>query len=426
MRDDLLARHRAALPRWLAMYHEPPLELVRGQGRTVWDADGTEYLDFFGGILTTIVGHSIPELNEAVHAQLDRIWHTSTLYLIRNQVELAEELVSLVPIPDAKAFFVNSGSEANEAALLMACCARSSTQVLAVRNSYHGRTFGAMAVTGNRFWSASAATPLHVTYVHGGYRYRSPFRGLDDAGYVDACTDDLRQLLDMSTTGPVAAMIAEPIQGVGGFAVAPPGMFSAFRKVLDESGILLIADEVQTGLGRTGETFWGIEADGVVPDLMTMAKGLGNGLAIGAVVGRAEIVDSISASSISTFGGNPVATAGALAVLRYIRRHDLQGNARDQGARMRRRLDALAVEHDAIGEVRGKGLMQALELVHPDRSPDAAAAAAVQEASRRAGLLIGKGGLYGNVLRITPPLTVTADEVDAATSRLADAFATLI
>jgi 4-aminobutyrate aminotransferase len=352
--------------------------------------------------------------------------HTSTLYLIRQQVELAERLAELSGIPDAKVFFTNSGSEANEVALLLATTARRSNQVLALRNSYHGRSYATMGVTGNRSWSASSFTPVNVSYVHGGYRFRSPFRDLPDGEYIAACVDDLRDVIDTMTAGQVACMIAEPVQGVGGFAVPPDGLFGAMKEVLDAHGILFVADEVQTGWGRTGDSFWGYQAHGVVPDMLTFAKGLGNGLPIGGVVARAELMDSITANSISTFGGNPLVATGALAVLDYLAAHDLQGNAKVVGARLAAGLRRLAEGRPAVGEVRGKGLMLAVELVEPGtRTPAPALAAQLQEKARRGGLLVGKGGLYGNVLRIAPPLVLTEAEADEGLEILSRAFAAL-
>ena len=258
--SDLRARHRVVVPSWLTLYYDEPIELVRGEGRYVWDRDGTRYLDFFGGILTTISGHSVPEVVDALREQAGKLLHTSTLYLSEPMVELAERLSALSGIPDAKVFVTTSGSEANEAALLMATSYRRSNQVLAMRNSYHGRTFGAIAITANRSWSPTSLSGLQVSFVHGGYRLRSPYRALDDAAYTDACVQDLRDVVDMCTSGDVACMIAEPIQGVGGFATPPDGFFGAMGKVLEEYGILFVADEVQTGFGRTGDHFWGYQA----------------------------------------------------------------------------------------------------------------------------------------------------------------------
>ncbi|MEX2658616.1 MAG: aspartate aminotransferase family protein [Acidimicrobiales bacterium] len=411
----LAERHRAVMPSWLAVYYQDPIELTHGEGRMVWDADGNRYLDFFGGILTTMVGHAVPEVVEALQEQAAKLLHTSTLYLSRPMVELAERLAALSGIPDAKVFLTTSGTEANEAALLAATSHRRSNQVLALRNSYHGRSFGTVAITANRAWSPTSFSGLQVTFVHGGYRLRSPFRQLDDAAYTEACVQDLRDVLDMCTSGDVACMIAEPIQGVGGFATPPDGFFGAFAEVLQQHGILFIADEVQTGFGRTGEHLWGYEAHGFVPDMITMAKGIGNGVSLGAVVGRSEVLDSVHANSISTFGGNPLSCAGALATLDVLQRDDLQGNALKRGAQLAEGLRTIAARHDWIAEVRGKGLMLAVEACTPggvDSWPDAAGQ--LMEATRARGLLIGKGGLYGNVVRLTPPLSVTEAEVAEA------------
>ncbi len=421
--DSLLDRHRAVMPSWLSLYYDEPLEIVGGAGRHVTGADGRRYLDFFAGILTNMLGYAVPEVDDAVRRQLDTgVVHTSTLYLIRAQVELAERIAALSGIPDAKVFFTTSGTEANEAALLLATQARRSNQVLALRNSYHGRSFGAMGITGNRGWAASSLSPVNVRYVHSGYRYRSPFRDLSDADYISACAADLRDVIDTQTAGDVACMIAEPIQGVGGFATPPDGFFAAQKKVLDESGILFIADEVQTGWGRTGEHFWGYQAHDVVPDILTFAKGIGNGLTIGGVIARAGLMDCLSANSISTFGGNPLVTAGATAVLDYVLEHNLQANAATIGSRLMNALKAQAEGSPAVGDVRGKGLMIGIELVRPGTTePDAPAASAVQERGRSAGLLIGRGGLYGNVLRIAPPLTITAEEAEQGLAALGPA-----
>jgi 4-aminobutyrate aminotransferase len=411
----LVERHRAVTPSWLAVYYEEPIELTHGVGRHVWDADGNRYLDFFGGILTTMVGHAVPEVVEALREQAGKLLHTSTLYLSRPMVELAERLARMTGIEDAKVFLTTSGTEANEAALLAATSYRRSNQVLALRNSYHGRSFGTVAITGNRSWRATSLSGLQVAFVHGGYRLRSPFRGLDDAAYTAACVQDLRDVIDMCTSGDVACMIAEPIQGVGGFATPPDGFFGAFAEVLREYGILFVADEVQTGFGRTGEHLWGFEAHGFTPDMVTMAKGIGNGVSLGAVVGRADVIDSVPANSISTFGGNPLSCVGALATLDVLARDDLQGNALKRGQQLADGLRAVAARHDWIADVRGRGLMQAIETCRPGGiEPLPAASAQLMEATRARGLLIGKGGLYGNVLRITPPLSVTEAEMAEA------------
>ncbi len=412
---ELLERHRAVLPNWLALYYDPPISFDRGQGRHVYDVEGNRYLDFFGGILTTSLGYDIPEITKAVQEQASRMFHTSTLYLSECMIELAELIAGLSGIPDAKVFFTTSGTEANDAALMLATTARKSNQILALRNSYHGRSFTTIAITAQRSWSPTSVSGLSVNYVHGGYRLRSPFRDLDDDAYTAACVDDLTQVFDMMTSGDVAAMIAEPIQGVGGFATPPDGFFGAMKKELDNRGVLFISDEVQTGWGRTGEHFWGYQAHGITPDVLTFAKGVGNGLSLGGVVASAELMDSLPGNSLSTFGGNPMSSIGALATIRYMLEHDIQGHALRMGERLAGHLRPAVDASMVVAELRGRGLMLAIETVQPGTiDPNADAAGRIMEEARAAGLLIGKGGLYGNVLRIAPPMTVTEEEIDEA------------
>ncbi|NUK20643.1 aspartate aminotransferase family protein [Streptomyces lunaelactis] len=408
-------RHRAVIPDWVALYYQRPIEITHGEGRHVWDADGNPYLDFFGGILTTMTAHALPEVTKAVSEQAGRIIHSSTLYLNRPMVELAERVATLSGIPDARVFFTTSGTEANDTALMLATGYRGSNQILAMRNSYHGRSFSAVSITGNRGWSPTSLSPLQTLYVHGGVRTRGPYAQLSDAQFIEACVADLEDILGQ-TRGGIAALIAEPVQGVGGFTSPPDGLYAAFREVLGRHGILWISDEVQTGWGRTGDHFWGWQAhaESGPPDLLTFAKGIGNGMSIGGVVARAEIMNSLDANSISTFGGSPVTMAAGAANLSYLLEHDLQGNARRVGGLLIERLRAIGAGVASVREVRGRGLMIGIELVKPgtdEANPEAATA--VLEAAREGGLLIGKGGGHNtSVLRIAPPLSLTVAEAE--------------
>ncbi|MET3986811.1 4-aminobutyrate aminotransferase [Streptomyces sp. PvR034] len=424
----LHTRHQAVMPDWLALYYDRPIELTHGEGRHVWDADGNRYLDFFGGILTTMTAHALPEVTKAVADQAGRIIHSSTLYLNRPMVELAERVAALSGIPDARVFFTTSGTEANDTALLLATTYRRSNQVLAMRNSYHGRSFATVSITGNRGWSPTSLSPLQTYYVQGAVRHRGPFAALSDADFTAAALADLEDVLGQAR-GQVAALIAEPVQGVGGFTSPPDGLYGAFREVLDRHGILWISDEVQTGWGRTGEHFWGWQAHAQngPPDILTFAKGIGNGMSIGGVVARGEIMNCLDSNSISTFGGSPVTMAAGLANLGYLLEHDLQGNARRVGGLLLERLRAVTAGVPAVREVRGRGLMAGIELTRPGSDQaDPEAAAAVLEAARTGGLLLGKGGGYNtSVLRIAPPLSLTVAEAEEGAEILAQALRTL-
>ncbi|MEM9203593.1 MAG: aminotransferase class III-fold pyridoxal phosphate-dependent enzyme [Actinomycetota bacterium] len=423
--SDLFERYRSVLPSFVKPMFASPISIDRGEGSYVWSSGGDRYLDFFGGVLTTMIGHAHPKVVAAVQAQAAKVMHSSTLYLNEPMIELAEKICALSGIPDARVFFTTSGTEANDTALLLATSYRQSNQVLAMRNSYHGRSFTAQAITSHSSWSSTSISGLDVHFVQGGYRLRSPFRSMDDADFTQACVDDLGQMLDMMSAGGIACLIAEPIQGVGGFATPPDGFFGAFKKELDAHGILLISDEVQTGWGRTGEHYWGYQAHDTVPDMLTFAKGVGNGASLAGVVARAEIMDTITVTSFSTFGGNPLSAAAGLATLTAVEEEGMQANALERGRQLTDALQPVVDATDWIAELRGKGLMQAMEFVHPGTTePDTVRAGAFLEACRAHGLLVGKGGLYGNVIRLAPMLNVTEAEmsegIDAMLAAVAD------
>ena len=424
--SEIVELQREYLFPCVATMYEAPLVVVRGRGMCVTDADGADYLDFFGGILTVSVGHCNEAVNKAVTEQNHTLQQVSTLYITEPQVRLAVKLAEVTPAGPQKSFFTNSGTEANETAVLLARRATGRSDVIALRHGYSGRSETTQNLTAHSHWRSIASSVPYVKHAHNAYCYRCAF-GLSYPACDLRCAKDVEELIQTTTNGEIAAFMAEPIQGVGGYITPPKEYFEEVLRIIRKYGGLFICDEVQTGLGRTGEAFCGIDHWGVQPDLITFAKGLGNGLPIGATIATSEVADSLTGLSISTFGGNPVSCRAALATIEYIEENDLIRNARLQGERMREGLENLQRRHACIGDVRGMGLMLGLELVDPDsadgKAPDAEKARSVCEAARGSGLLIGKGGLYGNVVRLTPPLVVSASEVDQAVEVLDRAFA---
>jgi 4-aminobutyrate aminotransferase-like enzyme len=423
--QEVAERHREFMfPAVAPYYGDDPLVVERAKDQYVWDVDGKRYLDFFGGVLTVSVGHCNDEVTAAIHEQLDRVQHTTTLYVNEVMVRVAEKVAALTPGRLQKCFFTSTGSEANETALMAARTYTGNTDVITLRHAYSGRTATAMSLTGHGPWRLGGVFDGTIKHVRNPYAYRAP-AGLDAEGLLDLCVQDLEETIATVTNGRIAAFMAEPIQGVGGFIVAPQDYFARILPIVREAGGLLIVDEVQTGWGRTGRYWCGIEHWGVEPDIMTFAKGMANGSPIGCTIATPEVADALKGLTFATFGGNPVTMAAALATIEYIERHDLLSNAEEQGRRFLARLRALQEQHAFVGDVRGMGLMAGLELVVPgaDKTPDAARAAAVVAAARRHGLLIGKGGLYGNVIRMAPHLNVTAEDIDAGCDLLEEALA---
>jgi 4-aminobutyrate aminotransferase len=420
---DLVRRHRESMFPSVGLNYAEPVELRRGEGQYVYDGDGRQYLDFFGGIVTVSSGHAVPEINQAIKEQLDRITHTSTLFLIRSQIELAERLREMTPEKLNKVLFVNSGTEANEVAFLITTLARNSSEIVALRHSYHGRSFATINASGQTPWRSTTLSPLHVHYVGNPYCYRCPWeKTYPSCGML--CARDVEAVIRTTTSGQPAAFIAEPVQGVGGFIVPPPEYFPMVQEILHRYDIPFIADEVQTAWGRLGDADFGFQAFGFEPDVVVFAKGLANGIPIGGLIATDELAASIRSLSLSTFGGNPVATTAALANLNYIVTNNLRENARDVGAYLKARLWELAERHRMIGDVRGMGLLVAVELVHDreTKEPAPELAARVLDAAKERGLIIGKGGLYANTLRISPPLIISKTDVDAAIEALDGAF----
>lgn len=405
-------------------YYQEPLVVESGKGMFVKDVEGREYLDFFGGILTVSVGHCHPYVTEAVIEQQKKLVHVSTLYPTVPQIQLAEKLVQLKPMKEsAKVFFTNSGTEANETAVQLAKVATGRTDLVALRHSYGGRGALAVNMMGNKNYRPLQSEVAGIKHAHAPYCYRCDF-GLKYPDCGVACAKDLKNLIETTTTGQIAGFIAEPIMGVGGFIVPPKEYFEIAVPIIRGAGGLFIADEVQTAWGRTGSKWWGVQQFNVEPDILTSAKGMANGQPIGLTMAKASVADKGSYGSISTFGASPPSMAAAIATLRVIEEEKLLFNTQMMGQALREGLEGLKEKFPGIGDVRGMGLMQAIELVKDrgTREPDAAAANRLMEATKKRGLLIGKGGLYGNTMRIAPPMIVGRGQVDDALRLLGEAL----
>jgi 4-aminobutyrate aminotransferase-like enzyme len=408
-----------------ATYYAEPVALESGQGVRVRDFDGKAYLDFFGGILTISVGHANGAVNTAVRAQMERLGHVSTVYPTLPIAQLAERLVRLAPGKLEKAFFCTSGTEADETAVALAQAHTGRTELVALRHGYSGRSLLAQSLTAHARYRVIPTQVAGIKHAHAPYCYRCPL-GLQYPSCEIKCAHDVEELIQTTTTGQIAGAIVEPILGVGGFITPPPGWMKAFVEVIRKYGGVFICDEVQTGFGRTGGAMWGIEHEDVVPDVMTMAKGIANGLPISAVLTTAAIADAWKGGNIATFGGNPLSCAAANATIDQIENDNLVENAAGMGRVLRGGLEALKAKYACIGDVRGRGLMQGVELVRDekagDRTPAVEATTRLLEESKRRGLLIGRGGLYNNVLRVAPPLIVGKSDVDEALRILDEAF----
>ncbi len=418
-------KHKAYMLPAVANYYQEPIVLDAGQGLHVTDVDGQTYLDFFGGILTVSIGHCDSRVTEPLKAQIDRLGHVSSLYPTVPTVELAERLARLTPGKLKKSIFQASGSDADETAVVLAQVYTGAQEIIALRHGYSGRGLLAQSLTGHAPWRAIPSQVAAIKHAMAPYCYRCPL-GLTYPSCEIKCAQDIEDLIRTTTIGTVAGFIAEPIQGVGGFITPPPEYFEIAVDIVRRYGGLFICDEVQTGFGRTGTHMFGIEHWGVEPDIMTMAKGVANGMPLAVTIATDEIADAFQKLTISTFGGNPMSCAAANATLDVMEEERLPQNAERVGSRLREGLEDLKRRFPIIGDVRGKGLMQGVELVADepggDRTPNPKATLRLFEETKRRGLLIGKGGLHGNVLRIAPPLTVDASHVDEAVSILRESF----
>lgn len=418
------SKHAEFLFPCVANYYQEPMVLARGDGCTVEDADGREYLDFFGGIVTLGLGHSHPEVARRVQEQAATLTHTSTLYQTEGIVSVAEQLAQITPGRLKKSFFTTSGTEADETAILLAKIYTGSQEVIVLRHGYAGRSLQAIAITGHSPWRLIPTQVPGIKHGHPAYCYRCPF-GLTYPSCEVRCAQDLEELIRTETNGKPAAFMAEPIQGVGGFIVPPREYFEIAVGIIRKYGGVFICDEVQTGFGRTGDHWCGIEHWGVEPEIMTFAKSIANGFPVGATIATDEVADSFTGLSLSTYGGNPISMAAAGATIDVLRHEDSPRRSAERGAQLRAHLDGFKDKYPFIGDVRGMGLMQGLELVEDrtTREPAPGKAGQFLEAARRHGILIGKGGLYGNVIRMAPSMLISATEIDEGARLLDSALA---
>jgi len=420
-KKEVYEKHKKYLVPCVATYYKEPLILDRGSGKHVYDIDGKEYLDFFGGIVTISLGHCDQEVTSKVCDQIKRLQHTSTLYPNVPIVSLAEKLAQITPGKLQKSFFTNSGTEAIETSILLAELYTKSHEIIALRHGYSGASLLAMNLTAHSNYRLTETLVPGIKHAHNAYCYRCAF-GKEYPHCDLDCAKDVKELIETTTSRHPAAFLAEPIQGVGGFITPPKEYFKEVVSIVRKYGALFICDEVQTGWGRTGGKMFGIEQWEVEPDIMVMAKGAANGAPVGITIASSEVGNSLKGSHLSTFGGNPVTATAILATIEAIEKRKLVQNAEKMGAYLRDRLNGLKEKYPIIGEVRGMGLIQGMEIVKERKEPAPDFVAEIFEMTKELGLLIGKGGLYGNVIRITPALTIDRGDIDQALQIMDRAF----
>lgn len=398
----------------LVTYYKNPIMIVEGSMQYLYDEKGRRYLDAFGGIVTVSVGHCHPEVTEAAITQMRRLQHATTIYLHPTIAEYGKMMVERLPAGLDTVYVVNSGSDANDLALLMARLYTGNWDVMALRNGYHGGNQSAMGLTAHSTWKYNTPSGFGIHHVANPDPYRGPW-GRDDPDAAKKYANDLTDHIQFGTSGNLAGFFAESIQGVGGAVTFAPGYLQEAQRIVQAHGGLYIADEVQAGFARTGTHFWGFESEGVQPDIVTMAKGIGNGAPLACVATRREIAETLTSRvHFNTYGGNPVSCAMGKAVLEVIDRENILQNARVRGEQFFAGMKALEDKHTIIGDVRGRGLMLGIELVkdRAGKEPASAECAQVFERCKELGLLLGKGGLHGNTLRIKPPMCITEADMD--------------
>jgi len=418
-REEILKKRAEYVFPCVTHFYAEPLVADRAQGHHLWDIEGHQYLDFFGGILTVGVGHCHPKVTGRIKEQIGRLQHSSTVYPTEAMVALAEKLAEITPGRIQKSFFTNSGTEANEKAILVARMATGSYDIVGLRHAYSGHSQLAKSVTGMSNWRRGGVISVGISHALNPYCYRCPLK-LTYPNCGVACAEDVESAIHTTTSGAIAAFIAEPIQGAGGFITPPKEYFKLVFTIVKKYGGLFISDEVQTGFARTGKKWFGIEHWQVEPDIITCAKAMANGSPVGATLATPEVADSYKGLTISTFGGNPVTAVAARATIEVIEEENLLENVERVGKYFRRKLEGLQAKHPLIGDVRGLGLMQGLELVKDRETKEPAPHETNQfmERCRANGLLIGKGGLWNNVIRLSPPMNIGEAQVDDAIERM--------
>jgi alanine-glyoxylate transaminase/(R)-3-amino-2-methylpropionate-pyruvate transaminase len=417
-------KHKEFLFPCVANYYAEPVVITEAHGANVKDADGREYLDFFGGILTLGIGHSHPDFVKRIQDQVARLTHTASIYPTREQVTVAERLTQITPGKLKKSFFTTSGTEADETAIMLAKIYTGQQEIIALRHAYAGRSMTAISVTGQAPWRVLPTQIAGIKHALSPYCYRCPL-GLAYPDCGIKCAQDIEDLIRTETTGRPAAFIAEPIQGAGGFITPPKEYFEIAVGIVRKYGGVFICDEVQTGWGRTGDKWCGIEHWNVAPEIMTFAKSIASGFPVGATIATEEVANAFTGLSLSTFGGNPISMAAVDVTMDVMERENTPKRSAERGKQLRDHLEGFKQAFPFIGDVRGMGLMQGIELVEDRKTkePSPKKTVALMEAAKRQGLLIGKGGLYGNVLRIAPSMLITKAEVEDGCTRLERALA---
>ncbi len=416
--EKIIEKKRQYIMPCLSHFYEKPPELVKGSMQYLYDHTGKKYLDCFAGVSVVNCGHCNPEITNRICEQVKTLQHVCNIYLTEKFVLLAERLAAITPGGLRKSFFCSTGTEANEGALLLASLYTKSSEYIALRGGLHGRTKLAMDLTGIGMWRTDPNPVGGIHFAPNPYCYRCPL-GKQHPSCDLSCAEAVEDIIKTATSGHPAAFIVETIQGNAGIIVPPKGYFKRLKEILEAHGVLLIIDEVQTGFARTGKMF-AIDHYDVVPDILSMAKALGNGTPISAFIAPDQIADVYTKPGASTLGGNPVSATAGLAVLDYIEQHGLAQNAEKRGRQLADGLRRLAKRYPVIGDVRGIGLMIGAELVRADGSPYPELVDSVIEAMKDRGFLIGKNGLSRNVMAFQPPLVITKEDVESLLNALED------